>query len=340
MPGNPAINYFQFDGDSIGVAIQHGESLRSQIEDARDFYSAVLGTDLALMGFQLAPLLAQISIYFPDIVDQISALARAANQPFEVIAGLNARSELMNNILEAECTSIADNQGGLFAQNWDWAKRIAPLMSVQKVSVNEKPSYVTYTEPGMFAKMFMNEHGLAAQLNILKTKRQLKGVPVHLILKLLTESADIEEADQIIEANAVGKASHILLGRRNQNLVESVSYEFNGEKKIRRTVIDEPFIHTNHYLGDDDSADVFPTSFERYRFAADRVADDEFDLSVLTDIDTNSPMRPFAPSSTRAFGEVGTIATLSFNLQERQLGVRLANSANNKWHWYSPCANN
>jgi len=330
------VSEFKYSGSVEQIGQAQGEQLREEIDDAVDFYSGVLGVRLDKLENKLQPLLSATTANAPQSLAQIKSIALGANQSWLAIFALNARSELMNNVLVPECTSISYPREGIFAQNWDWAKRIAPLMSVQHVHTNDAMPYTTYTEPGMLTKLFINAEGLACQLNILKNSIHLTGLPIHLLLNKLASESCIQHARELIHESAVGKASHILLAQQSTVL----SYEFTGVDVIERDVSSEAFVHTNHYLGESKDSEAFPTSHQRYEYVSKKIHSGQLDLDTLIDCEDDSPMRSYIASAEPQFGEVGTVATVAFDLMNFRIGVRRANVASPMWQWFSPINNN
>ncbi len=323
----PEIN---LSGTPVQIGEQHGEAMAYQIADAIDYYSTLLTKPLHALGESLQPVMKVLTDY-PEIESQLRGIAAAANQDYVSIVALNARSELINNLNIGECTSLVDLQNGLYAQNWDWSKRIAPLMSVHSVAPINGPSYLTFTEPGIPTKLFINQEGLAAQLNILKCNQRLQSLPIHLVLHKLATFRQLGQADNWLMNDLQGGcASHVLLSDGKQ----AFSYEFDALSIARRNVTDGPFIHTNHYLDGLSPDQDFPTSYERYDYADTALKNGEMNIDVLTREDTNSPMRPYVQSEAPNFGEVGTVATISYGFDTPHLKIR-TNDATPKWQTYS-----
>jgi len=331
-----SVPVYQFSGSVDQVGLGQGEQLREQIADAIDFYSGLLGKNLSRLDSEIAPFITVARRMAPTAMRHISAIAKSASQNEIAVFALNARSELMNNMLIAECTSISHIADNLFAQNWDWARRIAPLMSVQKIQLNDCIPYVTYTEPGMLTKIFINAEGLACQLNILKSSSRLEGLPIHLLLNALANCSSIDDASILIKKNPNGKASHLLMAHNSV----AKSFEFTGVEVITRDVSNEPFVHTNHYLGDSKDKEAFPTSHQRFDFVNQSIRDSHLTLNTLIEPAFNSPMRPYVSADTQGFGEVGTVATISFDLKSNRLGVRNANVTSPTWQWIQSTHNN
>ena len=119
----------------------------------------------------------------PTLVTEMEGVAAGSGAPVEVIAALNARSEL---VVRAECTTIGrahSPTGPWLAQNWDWYCDVP-----ERCVVVARPGFTTFTEAGILAKVGLNAQGLALTLNMLQhesDRRAPIGVPAHLVIREL-----------------------------------------------------------------------------------------------------------------------------------------------------------
>lgn len=273
-----------------------------------------------------------------DLADEIEAIAQAAGQPSWALFALNARSELFNNArigrtgglgLPAECTVVFDTRRALLAQNWDWARFLEDRVLDLQIDLGNGTCMRTLTEPGILAKIGLNSHGLGVGLNILATRKPLRGVPVHLLLRALLECRNLAEAESLVREHAPGKASHVLLADAGG---ACVSAEFTGDGVEFLAPERGSLLHTNHYLAREslNDAEVFTSTRPRLEtakaFREEGVDSGQPDwvekLLAEQSLGENSVCKPWSTAGIRGFGEVGTVFTVLMNLPARRLEIR------------------
>jgi isopenicillin-N N-acyltransferase-like protein len=212
----------------------------------------------------------QVQKYFPDIHTEIVACAQASNLSTEQLYVLNSRTEIFHQIKSgkdlnadfAECTALYSPENKLLAQNWDWMPELESLCVVNKVSLPNNLSIITFTEPGIVGKIGMNSSGLGLCLNILFDDCEMNGIPIHILLRAILECHSVKEALTLLESVPLGTSSNILLADRTG---AAVNIEIQGKQIIKQHPNSNGLIHTNHYIGKEDSANsTVPGSVERF----------------------------------------------------------------------------
>lgn len=145
--------------------------------------------------------LALVQEWRPALVEEMEGVAAGAGVPVEVVAALNARSEIVTG---AECTTVgrAGPSGPWLAQNWDWFSDV-PERCVLVV----RSGFTTFTEAGILAKVGLNVAGLALTLNMLiheADRRAVLGVPAHLLIReILGSCRSVAAAVDLVGSVAV-----------------------------------------------------------------------------------------------------------------------------------------
>ena len=238
---------------------------------------------------------------------------------------INARTEILNASV-GECTSIAIPKKNLLAQTWDWIEEMENLMVILIVEKEDGSSFVTLTEPGMLAKIGINNYGISVGLNFLKSKHSLDGVPVHLLLRAILDCTSLKKVREIVAQSNMGKSSYIPVAT---SVGEAVGFEFSNDAMQELTPMDDVLLHTNHCLAPNMTSVPLPTSNERYETTlANLRTDTNFDFATVDRIlsDTSSseaPVQsPYRPSESLGNLSVGTCATIIMELEKLRFSYR------------------
>ncbi|WP_339671803.1 C45 family peptidase [Dasania marina] len=317
----------QLQGDAAARGFQHGSALKAEIAQALAYYKALFNLPSSALLAQARHYRQAIMDFKPAYMDEIAAIALGAEQSVDDIVMLNARSEILNNLSVAECTTVYNQATGLLAQNWDWSKTLEPLVAVLHIEQEQGPRITTLTEPGILAKVGMNSAGLAVSLNILKSSARLQGLPVHIFLRAVLECVSLDQVRALLATVAVGKASHVLVADGHGDFL---SIEFAGDKHyLLNSDHHGLLIHTNHYLAEAalNEQVAFPSTYERYQRAHEILSYDRSDQgvqSVLLDQSQglNSICRAYSPSALANFGEVGTVFSVLMKPAKKTISIR------------------
>lgn len=304
---------------------QHGQALADRIGRTVEFYTRIFGKSEKEI-FQLAGHFKEkIQEFNPAYATEIEAIAAGAALDPLYIYALNARSELL--ALEAnECTALYFQSTRLLGQNWDWARPLEELIVLMRIEQPNGPTISMIAEPGIIGKIGMNSSGLGVCLNILRLNKRLDGVPIHIVLRAVLDSTNINQAMDRVKASGTGKASNILVGDKSGHCF---SVEFAGDESFAVIPNNEMLIHTNHYLGRDINPDrgVFCSSYARMRTAqakANAVAEQSIDemKSILLDRSNKElPInRRYIPDDD--LEEVGTVCTIIMDLPNQSIHLK------------------
>ena len=151
----------------------------------------------------------------PDLLQEMQGIADGAGCDLVHILLINARSELMG--MTDECTALAaggevTHQGQvLLAQNWDWYTAVDSAPVLLHIRQPGKPEILTVAEAGQVAKIGLNSAGLGVCLNFLSHTDRGRGLPIHVILRLVLGCAALGEAVWTALSGPRGGAGNILL---------------------------------------------------------------------------------------------------------------------------------
>lgn len=323
------IPVLDLSGTHSDIGFAHGKGLERAIHQAIEFYLSLFDLKEQAIKDAAKQFRGVIGEHAPVYIDEIEALAVGADVPADYIYLINARSEMLA-LTAAECTAVAFQKTGLLGQNWDWAQTLEPLVALLRMTAADGHRLLTFTEPGILAKIGFNSAGVGVCLNILESKIKGAGFPVHLCLRSALDAPDYPSARSRLIQLSGGKASHILLARDSG---EVTGFEYCGQKLYRLEGNQDCLVHTNHYLARADATEAFPATRERLQrgqamaLASQRQekADLEEILRDQSDGDNSifQSYRYFEElNSERPFGHIGTVATLIMDLPERMLYVK------------------
>ena len=312
--------------------LQHGETLREKIHQMVDVYSGFFGLPEEQV-FQTATHFKQVITRFQsDYAVEIDAIAKAANLPPLWIYALNARSEFLSYTPATECTLLHFNGTSLLGQNWDWEESLEPLITLVRIeSNNNTPDILMMTEPGIIGKIGLNSAGLGVCFNFLPIDRPTNGVPVHILLRALLECRSISDARSTIERAGNGRSANIMVAQKNG---ERFDMEFAATEKFELSDSGDILAHTNHFIEQDLFAipDVLKNSTTRLS-RVQRLGDayggrDRRTMEKILS-DTENPGDAICQTyRTRApLGQMGTVCSLTMDLETGDMGVRLGNNA-------------
>jgi len=198
----------EVDGPAAERGRQYGRLAGERIARGIAHYAEQLSRsqfDAAALREAVAAYLPVIEGFDASFVAEMRAIAAGAEQPFENIVLLNARTELLQIARRRAkaadpgsdddpdgCTGLvvlpeATRDGRLIhAQNWDWKVECAETAVVLKVHAHDSddgPDLMTFTEAGALGRCGFNAAGIAITANYLESERDYSqtGVPLALI---------------------------------------------------------------------------------------------------------------------------------------------------------------
>lgn len=260
-------------GDSYGRGLAYGRELRDRIRATYGFYANTVFPSSQCSLHEIrkrADRVRQIILAFePQYATEIEAIAEGADMEAWQIYVLNARTEILNAPV-AECTAMYFQRARVLGQTWDWIRELEDLAVVTTYEHKNGRRVVTFGEPGILAKIGLNDRGLGVCLNFLMAPHKLDGVPVHVLIRAILDAEDLEGARQVIKRSGYGKASHFLVGDDRGGCL---SIEFTGDRSHEVESAGEVFVHTNHCIarGAEARCTPIPTTTERLQRARDSI---------------------------------------------------------------------
>ena len=230
----------------------YGAAVRDEVEATVDAYEVLFAElvgaspdDVLRFGDRV---LAGVAVWRPALAEELEGVAEGARQRPELIAALNARTELL---ALQECSLLArieSPEGPWLAQNWDWYADAAERCVLWSATTPEG-TYLTMTEAGMLAKLGLSSRGVAVGLNILahvRDRRSRPGTPVHLLLReILATCATVEDAaDLLADAQPSASSAITVIDAEGGGAVFEVSPAGIGRIEPR----DGALAHTNHFV--------------------------------------------------------------------------------------------
>ena len=326
MTGLP---YITLSGSPRERGLAHGRQLKDRIHKTFNFYQQAIFQNSSLnvehiqaRARQVAKLIEEFE---PDFVTEIEAIAEGADIDSWNIYALNARTEILNAPV-AECTSLYFQETALLGQTWDWIRELEELVVIVRYEYTDGRNIITLTEPGMLAKIGLNNSGLGVCLNFLISSHELNGVPVHIVLRAILECASIDEAREKIRRSGTGKSSHFLVGNARG---QCFGMEFAAGSCMEIGSQNGILVHTNHCIGEGIESSMIPTSAERLDQANQHLTTltshslEDMQAILLDDSRGHESIQSaYHPEEILGGLEVGTCATVIMDLKQHRFYAR------------------
>ncbi|MBP38122.1 MAG: C45 family autoproteolytic acyltransferase/hydrolase [Dehalococcoidia bacterium] len=213
----------------------------------------------------------RVAEFFPGPLDELHGTAEAAGVPVERLMVLNVRNALSG--ASEGCTSImvsAESSAtgkGFAGQNWDNDSAMAPLSAVITRKGSGKPTFTSWTQPGLVAYMGFSSAGFGICMNALNGPSTTSGLPWYFFVRAIFESNSPAEA-----ISAVKTAPRALTG--NAAMITNdgpLDLEITpGSVEAIKSDSDGLLVHTNHCVhpslvsnNDEFPERIYGQSFER-----------------------------------------------------------------------------
>ena len=313
----------KFRGTSKQIGFQHGALLKEEIAAVLKTYLKMWNLSESKVPSAVKGFMTTIRSEFPRLSEEITGIAEGSQIPEEFIYAINARTELLENVLE--CTSVgvpdyAHKDGNtILAQNWDWYFPFRALTRTVDLQPNDKPRMMMLIEPGMVGKIGLNELGIGVCLNFLPTKNiNHSGLPVHCILRTILESESYSAAENCVTEVPRAASANYVLGSSDGNV-------YNLETTPEDVVIileAKPYVsHTNSFTARGDFClrnELFNRSLSKSRSNSKehKISNDDINRAL------DRVRFPRTLSLERSFyNRSETIHKININLSSRRLSV-------------------
>jgi len=250
--GSASFPVVTLKGDARARGHAFGDACRPLIRKSLEYYlDAVFRprgcTDALLRDYALqsADVIGRFS---PQSLEEIEAVAEAADLPSWQVLVLNSRTEILNvagRLAAPECTAFYMADGRILAQNWDWIRIGLACAVMLQIETDDGRRMSVFTEAGMLGKIGINSNGVGVCLNILQAPHERIGVPVSVVSRVVLDAASAGEARRVFQAAGSGRATHFLVGDAHG---DCVSIEYAGDEVYEVSASDGVLVHTNHLI--------------------------------------------------------------------------------------------
>lgn len=341
------MKHIKLAGTAYEIGYQHGRDAKKEVHYSLDSYERLFHHEKNISWSEAREIAKDHINYLDkhedDFLEEIEGIAKGAAVDFEDILALNARSEIALTGNTDGCTSLGivspSNNNLYMAQTWDW--RPAQKRSLLTVNIETPQSEVVMvTEAGILGKIGMNNHGMGVCLNALRVNERQHTLPIHVTLRKILNSDNIEEALEIINNKEVASAANILVGQDDSDSTRKI---VNNEITVEHVDSEEisrsgHVYHTNHIRSPeilhslDGRHDSHENSYQRLEKIDDLISD-----SIDSDQDINhSEIRKWLSNHDNAmysicrhgndaakqdYVDTVTAFGISMNLSEKNLHV-------------------
>jgi isopenicillin-N N-acyltransferase like protein len=268
---NKKFEVVQLIGVASEIGLAHGEMFRNEIKEILDgFTESVLlhskGRKQTITHYWWREWalrsLPYITDYYPEMVEEIKALAQAANVNMEDVLCLNAFLDIWDwitpDIYQGRfgrahgCTAfgipgLINSGNPIIGQNYDLEALFQKGAVLYRIGDNDGKESLVFTIAGIVGCAGMNNLGLAVVINNLTARDARAGVPYPFIIRRLLSSSSIGEAiDSILGAQRSSGMNYIIAHKSGA----VISIETSATDYSVLNTHKEPHSHANHYLHD------------------------------------------------------------------------------------------
>ncbi len=233
---------------------QYGKAASERVRKTIDFYKAMFATygvsweEAKSRALSFIPFIKE---YYAEGLEEMEGISEGAALSFEDILAINCRSEILFAFPDGcSCLGVLASQtkdGHTYlGQNWDWLRAAEEGVVILKVEEPNAPRQIICAEAGIIGGKGINEAGIAVCLNALSVGRGKKGVPLHVMYRMILRQTSISNAIGVIAQAKRAGAGNFALGSKEDFLV-NVEYTCDNFDVIAADE-ERPLAHTNHYL--------------------------------------------------------------------------------------------
>lgn len=253
-------------GTEIGIA--HAVDIREAVRRYLEFFE-IRGVAESRVREIAESCFAALAEWAPNLADELTATAEAAEVERWQLAALNARTEVLAIVppdTEGECSTAVFAPAGADApqsiQTWDWHEHLCPrgfVFSYTPDALAEGSRRVgrvaMFTEFGVLGKIGVNDAGVGVHFNILHhaSDRGTGGVPVHAIARrVLDEATSVDEAEAIIRSAPASASTVLTVLARDEAPHRAACFEISPERvAVVRPDAAGVLLHTNNFIADE-----------------------------------------------------------------------------------------
>lgn len=247
------IPYYRFKGNYKEIGEFLGSTFRKNIQESiNKRRKEIVGYDSYLP--KSGECLNLTKRYFPNLIVESEAIAKAADVPFLEYFFINNREvydpaeewDKKHSVNPDHCTVVVgfNDDGIIVGHNEDWSIDAIDQTYILEATIGEVTFIgLNYTVgvPGLSASM--NNYGLVQCINDVYQTNQV-GVPKNYIARAVLEAKTLEEAENLIKfTKRASGFNHVLAQGSEVRNIEIAGDEIGVQK-----IIGKPYVHTNHYL--------------------------------------------------------------------------------------------
>ncbi|WES64002.1 C45 family autoproteolytic acyltransferase/hydrolase [Microbacter sp. GSS18] len=289
----------------------YGEAARRQVNASREGYERAFAR--SGMPWREAVEYARrygdaIASAFPEAISEMEGIAAGAGLPFDDVLAMNCRTEIMWDLaqrrslsLRGECTSFGlapeatENGHTWVGQNWDWLVHATDSIVVLEVERDNAPNYLTLVEAGLLGKATLNAAGIGIAVNTLITDRDrdTRGVPFHVVLRMLADIEHVSDAVELLAGVRRASSGNYLVGAAGGAVLD-IECEPGGVAGVHPIApVRGRIAHTNHFVAATRGVDLAPPGARGHLCAPP--ADARSPRRSPGALDRRRPSGPFGP---------------------------------------------
>ncbi len=333
------------DGTPYEIGLKHGEDAKAEVHYSLDSYEELFYRDANITWKQAKEFakghLHAIEKANASLIEEMEGIAKGASVDFEDILALNTRSEIVLTQNKTDgCTSLAvmppaaDN--AFLAQTWDWRSAQARSLVMMKIRQQNAPVIHMITEGGIIGKIGFNEYGLGVCLNALRANVKSNQLPVHLGLREVLNSKDMQEAQAKVADGKLGSSANFMIAQDNGNIREAVNLEISPDHYDKRETETAYLYHTNHFCSEmvtkeigTENLNTAENSYDRIdrmgeltqQYASESKIVSEADIKMWLSDHANAPnaICRHKESGTSDYTDTITVFAVIMNLTEKSM---------------------
>lgn len=204
--------------------------------------------------------LPSIEGFDPAYVEEMRGIAEGADLPLSSILLLNCRTEILQ--LARRQAGLEDDPDGctgavalpemtrdgevIHGQNWDWKAECVATSVVLKVTREDGPDFLTFTEAGALARAGFNAAGIAITANYLECERDYtqQGIPLPLIRRKVLESTHLADAIRCVACTPKSASNNMMLSAAQGFAID---FECAPDESFSLLPDQGLIVHANHW---------------------------------------------------------------------------------------------
>ncbi len=188
-----------------------------------------------------------VAAHYPDILDEIEAMAEGLDLPFEEVFAWNCRGELLAASPDGCTTLMQPGETPVLAHNEDGLPFFRGSCFILEAEPEAAPRFHAFCYPGSLPghTFAINAHGMVQTVNNLRLTGLAAQVPRMVLGRAVLRAGSIDEALDTLRAAPPSAGFHFTLAQCGDSRLTSVEF---GAGAVSTQNITAPAIHANHAL--------------------------------------------------------------------------------------------